>query len=206
MAGKPSVSWVGRLAAAWLGLWGWKIEAPTPPAKAVIVFYPHTSNWDFFIGILARASLGLSAHWVAKDSIFRWPVAGLLRWLGGIPVNRRQSTGFVRQLEAEFIAAEEFHLVIAPEGTRSLTPGWKSGFYHVARAAQVPVGLGFIDYPSKRVGIADYMELCGDEATDLARLAEAYADYRGKYPALQGPVSLVKRAETRALRNTEHGG
>lgn len=183
---------MARLAAAWLALWGWKIEFVSPPDKAVIVFYPHTSNWDFFIGIMARASLGLAIHWVAKDSIFRWPVKGLLRWLGGIPVNRRQSTGFVRQIENEFASAEQFHLVIAPEGTRSLTPGWKSGFYHVARAAQVPVGLGFIDYPSKRIGILGFMTLSGDEAADMARMAAAYADFRGKFPALQGPVRLAK--------------
>lgn len=181
-----------RLARAWLGLWGWRVEAPTIPDKAVIVFYPHTSNWDFFIGIAARSAMGLTARWVAKDSIFRWPVGGLLRWLGGIPVNRRQSTGFVRQIEDAFAAADHFHLVIAPEGTRSLTPGWKSGFYYVARAAKVPVGLGFIDYPSKRVGILGFVHLTGDEAADMAHLAMVYADLRGKHPALQGPVKLTR--------------
>lgn len=183
-----------RLARAWLRLWGWRVEAPALPDKAVIVFYPHTTNWDFFIGIVARSALGLTARWVAKDVIFRWPVAGLLRGLGGIPVNRRKSTGFVRQIEEAFAAADHFHLVIAPEGTRSLTPGWKSGFYHVARAAKVPVGLGFIDFPSKRVGILGFVELSGDEQQDMARLAEAYNGLKGKYPALQAPVQFVRRS------------
>jgi len=184
----------GRRAAvaAWvLRRIGWRVVLAQPvPWRCVVVFYPHTSNWDFPIGLLADWAVGIHFRWVGKDTLFRGPWRGMfVRW-GGIPVNRRASTGFIEQL-AELMARErDCRVVIAPEGTRSRTGHWRSGFYYLARAANVPLGLAFIDYPSRRVGVGGFVELTGDPATDLARIAAAYAGATGRRPELQGPIRL----------------
>ncbi|HMV55532.1 MAG TPA: lysophospholipid acyltransferase family protein [Rhodocyclaceae bacterium] len=178
-----------RIAAAVLRLIGWRLAyAPPPGPKAVVVVYPHTSNWDFPIGVIGRAALDLPLRYVAKHTLFRWPFGMLFRGLGGIAVDRRVSTGLVEQLRARFDAHDTFYLAITPEGTRSRTEYWKSGFYQIARAARVPVGLGFIDYGGRRVGIDTWLELSGDADADMARIAAFYADKRGFHPEKAGPV------------------
>jgi 1-acyl-sn-glycerol-3-phosphate acyltransferase len=184
----------GRRAAvaAWmLRRAGWRVVLAQPvPLRCVVVFYPHTSNWDFPIGLLADWAVGIHFRWVGKDTLFRGPWRGMFERWGGIPVNRRVSTGFIDQL-AELMAREQdCRLVIAPEGTRSRTDHWRSGFYHLARAANVPVGLAFIDYPTRRVGVGGFVELTGDAPADLARIAAMYAAATGRRPELQGPVRL----------------
>ncbi|WP_281983534.1 1-acyl-sn-glycerol-3-phosphate acyltransferase [Azonexus hydrophilus] len=168
---------------------GWTLIEPAErPPRTVLIAYPHTSNWDALYALLARQGLALEAHWAAKDALFRWPFGGLLRRLGGVAVNRRQRTGFVDQMAAEFARRQRFMLVLAPEGTRSLTAGWKSGFYRIALAAQVPVGLGFIDYARRRVGILAYITLSGDPAQDIATIAGHYREHCGKRPELASPI------------------
>jgi 1-acyl-sn-glycerol-3-phosphate acyltransferase len=175
-----------------LGLFGWTAEAVPPPGqKCVVIFYPHTSNWDFVIGIVARSAIGLPIQWAGKDTLFRWPLGGVFRWLGGIPVNRRERTGLTARLNQEFAQRERFYLAITPEGTRSFTDRWKSGFYHLALAAKVPVGLAYIDYPRKRIGVGAYFELSGNEAADLEVLRCFYADKTGKRPGHQGEIRFV---------------
>ncbi|HVP66016.1 MAG TPA: 1-acyl-sn-glycerol-3-phosphate acyltransferase [Anaeromyxobacteraceae bacterium] len=176
-----------RLAQRWarslLALFGWTVEADPPPgAKCVIVVYPHTSNWDFFIGYLAKIASGLPLWWVGKHSIFVWPIAGLLRRMGGIPVNRSETTGFIDRLVEEFSRRPRMWLVIAPEGTRSRTDHWKSGFYRLALAAKVPVGLASIDYRERRVELTTYLPMTGNEQVDLDRIRAAYAGKVGKRP------------------------
>jgi 1-acyl-sn-glycerol-3-phosphate acyltransferase len=180
---------VQRLARSLLALLGWRVELVWPTApKGVMVVYPHTSNWDFFVGLLWRFATGFRARWIGKDTIFRWPVRGLLGRLGGIPVNRRQSTGLTGQLAAEFERRPWMWLVIAPEGTRSRTDHWKSGFYHLALAAKVPVGLAFIDYGARVLGVSTYVDLLGDEEADLARMRAFYAGKTGKHPDQAGEI------------------
>lgn len=176
--------------ARWLlELLGWTlVDQAQRPARAVLIAYPHTSNWDALYALLAKLALQLGAHWVAKDVLFRWPFAGLLRRMGGVPVNRRQRTGFVEQMSAEFARREHFMLLIAPEGTRSRTDGWKSGFYRIALAARVPVGLGFVDYEKRQVGILAYVTLSGDPQRDIATIAEHYRQHPGKNPELASPI------------------
>lgn len=174
-----------------LRAFGWRVIFSPPPPKAVVVLYPHTSNWDFIIGILTRAAIDLPAHWGGKDTLFRGPLGPLFRALGGIPVNRRERTGFVQQMASAFASQERFYLVLAPEGTRSLTPGWKSGFYRIALAAGVPLALAFIDYPRREAGIAGYLTPSGDEAADMAAIARVYADHQGRHPAKQSPIRLL---------------
>jgi len=180
-----------RLAAALLDVLGWRLQfAPPPGSKAVIVVYPHTSNWDFPIGVLGRSAIGLPLHWVGKHTLFRWPFGALFRWLGGVAVDRTAPNGLVAQLGAQFDAIDPFFLAFTPEGTRSRTNAWKSGFYRLALAARVPVGLGFIDYGKKRIGIDTWLTMSGDASTDMARIAAFYADKRGLYPEKSGPVRL----------------
>lgn len=175
-----------------LRMCGWTVVFRWPPVpKCVVIFYPHTSNWDFVWGVLAYLSLGWPLHFCAKDTWFRWPLGILGRALGGIPVNRRERTGFVGQLKREYERAQEFYVAITPEGTRSRTDHWKSGFYRLALATGTPVGLGFADYPSKRIGIDTYIVLSASEEEDLARLRAYYSDKRGFHPELQGDIRFV---------------
>jgi 1-acyl-sn-glycerol-3-phosphate acyltransferase len=182
---------IAALATAILRLMGWKAAlAPLPGRKGIIVVYPHTSNWDFPIGYLYKLATGLPLSWVGKDSLFRWPVGGLLRRMNGIPVNRRERTGLIGQLQREFQQRDWMWLAIAPEGTRAHVPHWKSGFYRLAMAAGVPVGLAFIDYRTRVVGIREYVTLTGDREADMARIRETYAGKVGKHPELAGGIQL----------------
>jgi 1-acyl-sn-glycerol-3-phosphate acyltransferase len=178
-----------RSCGALLRLFGWRVKLVWPAVpKAVVIFYPHTSNWDFVVGILARFAIAIPIGFVGKDTLFRPPFGGLFRALGGIPVNRRQSTGFVDGLIAAFRQADSLYLAIAPEGTRSKVDHWKSGFYRAALATGVPVGLAFIDYSRREIGIEHWLTLTGDEAADLARLRACYSDRRGKRPEKEGDI------------------
>ena len=172
-----------------LNLLGWTLIEPSEhPARAVLVGYPHTSNWDGVFALLAKLALGLDAHWVGKDSLFRWPLRSLFRKLGGIPIKRDVRNGFVADMAAQFAAHRNFLLVIAPEGTRSLTRGWKSGFYRIALAAEVPVAIAFIDYARREIGIATYLTMTGDPEADIAHIGRYYEHRQGKHPALASPV------------------
>jgi 1-acyl-sn-glycerol-3-phosphate acyltransferase len=172
-----------RIARGLLSAFGWRVAVQLPPVpRCVIIVYPHTSNWDFVVGYLAKVASGLRAHFVGKDTLFRWPFGGLLRRMGGIPVNRREPTGLIGQLAAEMARRPRMWLAIAPEGTRSRTDHWKSGFYRLALAANVPVGLAFIDYRTRAVGLDTFLTLSGDEEQDLARMRAFYADKVGKRP------------------------
>src|SRR5258706_7707616 len=161
----------GRLCRALLHRFGWRLVIDVPRAdKGVIVFYPHTSNWDCVIGLLARFGAGIPVTWAGKDNLFRWPFRGLWRRLGGIPVNRRERTGFVEQMIHAFADRHAMLLAIAPEGTRRRTEFWKSGFYRVALGAHVPLFLAFIDFPKREVGVAGMIEPSGDVAADFDKL------------------------------------
>jgi len=130
-----------------LRLFGWTTSLTWPPEpRGLIMVYPHTSNWDFIIGVLFRVGSGLPAQWMGKDSMFRWPVRKLFVRIGGVPINRRERTGLVTALVEEFQRRDWMWLAIAPEGTRSHADHLKSGFYQVAVAANLPIGLGYIDY------------------------------------------------------------
>jgi 1-acyl-sn-glycerol-3-phosphate acyltransferase len=177
------------LARALLGLFGWSvIEPPERPTHAVIVGFPHTSNWDGVLALLTKVALGLPANWVGKDTLFCGPIGGIMRWLGGIPIDRSAPQGFVAQMAAEFTSRPNFLLVMAPEGTRSLTKGWKSGFYRIAREANVPVALAFVDYARREAGILAYLSMTGDPAVDIAAIAAHYEGRAGKHPELASPI------------------
>ena len=166
-----------------LRLLGWRaVSAPLPGPKGVIIVYPHTSNWDFPLGLLYRFGTGLRANWMGKDTIFRWPVRRLFLRMGGVPINRRAASGFIGSAIRQFAASDWLWLAIAPEGTRKHTDHLKSGFYQIARGADVPCGLGFIDYRTKTIGIQTFVRFSGDVALDIALLRDFYADKIGRVP------------------------
>ena len=174
------VRWAAR---ALLALLGWRaVLQPPPGPKAVIAFYPHTSNWDFLFGMLGRYAVDLPASFMAKDTIFWWPLGTLLRAMGGIAVNRRERTGAVAQMEAEFARRDRLLLALAPEGTRAQTGHLKSGFWHLALAAKVPLGLGYLDYGRREVGVGAWLTLSGDAEKDLAAMRAFYADKMARKP------------------------
>jgi 1-acyl-sn-glycerol-3-phosphate acyltransferase len=180
-------SWAGAL----LRAFGWRaVLAPLPGPKGIVVLYPHTSNWDFIVGVLYKSAFGLKVQWVGKDSLFRWPLRGLFARLGGIPVNRRERSGVVATLLAQFAQRDWMWLVVAPEGTRARTDHWKSGFYQLAVATGLPVALGFMDYATRTVGIDTYLTMSGDAAQDLARIRAFYAGKRGRRPQNEGVIEL----------------
>jgi len=163
---------------------------PPPVPKGIIVVYPHTSNWDFIVGMLYRIGVGLPVRWMGKDTLFRWPVRRLFLSLGGISVNRQERSGFVDALLAEFARNDWMWLAVAPEGTRARTDHWKSGFYRIAVAGGFPVGLGYIDYATRTVGIDTYLSLTGVPSQDFARIRAFYAGKRGRRPEKQGDIRL----------------
>lgn len=182
--------WARRL----LALAGWRVEVTPPPGpRCVIAVYPHTSNWDFLVGYLAKLAAGLPVHFMGKHTLFRGPLGPVLRRMGGIPVDRRHPAGIIGQLVAEMTSRPWMWLAIAPEGTRAYVDHWKSGFYRLATAANVPIGLAFIDWRAHVVGLSEYVLPSGDEAADLERIRRAYAGKVGKRPALAGDIRFRRR-------------
>lgn len=180
---------IGRLASILLRLIGWRtVFVPPPGPKAVVLVYPHTSNWDFPLGVLFKARHRMILNWAGKDTLFRWPMKRFFIWLGGVPINRRENTGMIGQLIDLFAQSERFCMCITPEGTRSRSDHWKTGFYRLALATGVPVGLGFIDYGNRRIGVERWISLSGDEETDLALFRTYYADKTGRYPEKAGDI------------------
>jgi 1-acyl-sn-glycerol-3-phosphate acyltransferase len=170
--------WVGRVGLASLG---WGIEGAVPNrAKMVAIVAPHTSNWDFFVGFLAYLALGLDCAWWGKHTIFRWPIGSFLRHFGGIPVVRSQSNNVVERTVQEFARRERMFLALAPEGTRRNVGTWRTGFYHVARGAGVPVLTVAFDYARRAVEIGPLFELSGDQEADIARLRARFSTVTGK--------------------------
>lgn len=166
-----------------LRLFGWRaLAAPLPGPRGVIMVYPHTSNWDFILGMLYRFGTGLRANWIGKDTIFRWPFRGLMVRMGGVPISRRAAGGFIGAAVEQFGTHDWLWLALAPEGTRKHTDHLKSGFYRIALGAGVPCALGFIDYASKTLGFQQFVRFSGNAEEDLALLRTFYADKRGRRP------------------------
>ena len=184
------------IATAILRAFGWRVDFEGLPAlQGVVMVYPHTSNWDFMVGILAKWAIGIPVKFWGKDSLFKPPLIGAwMRWIGGVPIDRSSSKGMVSDTAAQMAAARDrnefFWLAVAPEGTRSLTPGWRSGAYRVALEAQVPVGLVALDFASRTVRFKQFVELSGDVQADFALFAQALGGPRGKRPELAGPIRL----------------
>lgn len=179
-----------------LRLIGWRTVYTLPPGpKSVVIVYPHTSNWDFPIGMLFKMRHSVDLHWAGKDTLFRGPMGWFFRKLGGVPINRREATGMIRQLVETYAQRDRFCICIAPEGTRSKSDHWKTGFYRLALETGLPLGLGFIDYRQKCAGIDRWVQLSGDEEADLEMLRRYYAAKTGLYPEKAGDIRFKERRE-----------
>jgi 1-acyl-sn-glycerol-3-phosphate acyltransferase len=184
-----------RLGKLWLDALGWRVDGGPPNVrKAVVVAAPHTSNWDLPFTLATAAVLGIKISWIGKHTLFKPPFGGLLRALGGIPVDRRSRNNAVAAAIEVLDQHETLFLIIAPEGTRSRTERWKTGFYRIAEGAHVPVVLGFIDYGKKRGGLGTVFEPTGDLDGDMEKIAEFYRDIRGLHPEDESPVTLGSAA------------
>jgi 1-acyl-sn-glycerol-3-phosphate acyltransferase len=187
--------WVGWLM---LRVLGWRLEGEAPPlARAVVIAAPHTSNWDFVIGLAAAWAYGIRWSWLGKDALFRWPWGGFMRWTGGLAVDRSKPHGLVGEVVEVFERSEALMLLVPAEGTRGWSPYWRSGFYWMAVNAKVPIVCGFLDFSRRQVGFGSWLEPTGDIKQDMDRIRAFYQDKRGKFPELAGPVRL--KAEDEAL-------
>jgi len=180
----PVLSSVARgLALTFLKINGWKTETELPDApKYVLIGAPHTSNWDVPFVLSLAFAYQLKIFFMAKDSIFRWPFGGFIRWLGGIPVDRSKSNGMVAQTIKVFNENERLVICIPPEGTRKKSQGWKTGFYYIAHGAGIPIALGFMDFKRKRGGPGPLFMPTGDIEADMQVMREYYSKVTGKRP------------------------
>jgi len=177
-----------------LQVFGWKaVSQHKEYSKFILIGAPHTSNWDFPLTLLAVWALGVKFSWVAKHSIFIGPFGYLFRKMGGIPVNRKVRTGFLKSMVDSFENSDNLVLAIAPEGTRSKTDHWKAGFYNIAAKANVEICLGYIDYPRKTVGLGPLLRPSGDVKNDFSTIREFYKDKVGKFPEKQSTITLRDR-------------
>jgi len=185
-------TWRQRTALRLLNLIGWQFRfKPLPGPHGVAVVYPHTSNVDFFVGLLAKWAIGLQFRWLAKDSLFRGPMGLMMRYWGGVAIDRSAPQGAIKRLAQDMHAAKWFWLAITPEGTRGFRPYWKSGFYRIATEAQVPVLLVAIDYGRKTIDVTRTMTLSGDETADMVTIAAAYDGVRGRFQNNAAPIRLA---------------
>lgn len=175
------LSWLARL---WLNVTGWKLVGdPLPANKYVLAVAFHTSNWDFAICMAARSSVNAPVKWIGKHSLFFWPLGPVMRLLGGVPVNRKLKTDMVAQIVAEFGKRDRFGVAIFPEGTRKRVSVWKTGFYHIAVKAGVPIQPGVLDYTTKAFHFGPLFYPTGDYEKDLAALKPFFMTGDPKYPA-----------------------
>ncbi len=165
---------------------GWSFAGQAPQScKCIILGAPHTSNWDFVFFLGAVTKLGLRPSFVGKVSLFRWPLTRFMHDMGGIPVDRRaKNQNYVEQVVAAFTKADQLALVIAPEGTRGAIKGWRSGFYHIALGAGVPIFPAWVDHATMKGGIGPEIMPTGDYAADLKKIAEFYYAFMPDHPKL----------------------
>ena len=162
---------------------GWTVTGSLPAdhPKCVLIAAPHTSNWDLPYTLMVAFALRLNIHWMGKQQLFRWPFGGLMRWLGGIAVDRSQSNKLVSaSAQAIRDADGPLQLVVPPEGTRSKTQRWRTGFYFIAQEAGVPIVMAYMDYPRKRSGLGPVFTPTGDLDADMARIKAFYAPFEGR--------------------------
>jgi 1-acyl-sn-glycerol-3-phosphate acyltransferase len=178
---------------------GWRAVFDGLPSKqGVLIIYPHTSNWDFVVGVFAKWAIGIPLAFWGKDTLFTLPLFGRwLRWIGGVPVDRNSPRGAVADMVTRLTEARRddrfLWLALSPEGTRSYRDSWRSGFYQVALRAEVPLALAFFDYAERRVGVDSFIRLSGDAESDMAHIESRLGHHRGRRPQLAAPVRLRPR-------------
>ena len=180
----PVVNTVLRgLSIGFLKLTGWKVEGQLPQGctKSVLIAAPHTSNWDLPYTLMVAFALRLHIYWMGKEQLFRFPFRGLMMWLGGIPVHREKASNLVAASSQAIVAADgPLQLVVPPEGTRSKSRYWKTGFYYIAVGAKVPIVMAYMDYSRKVSGLGPVFHPTGDIDADMAAIKTFYAPFKGK--------------------------
>ena len=167
----------------YLKMSGWRRVGRMPDIpRCVMIAAPHTSNWDAPIALAMVFAFRLKAHWLVKHTAFRWPFRGVLKWLGAIPIDRTKSTDVVTQMVEELKKRAELMLLLAPEGTRKKVTHWKTGFYHIASRAGVPLVLAFLDYARKEGGIGPVIQPTGNFESQMAEILKFYSTVTGKHP------------------------
>ena len=170
---------------------GWTLDKTNPPVtNCVVIAAPHTSNWDFILMLLFAGAFGLKISWMGKSNLFIKPFGYFLRLMGGISINRSKKNQIVGHMISLFSQRENFLLVVPVEGTRARTNFWKSGFYHIAKGANVPILPTFLDYGNKSGGFGIPIITTDDLLSDMQKLRDFYAPFKGKFPWNSGPVKL----------------
>ena len=162
---------------------GWTADVTVDhPAKYIICLAPHTSNWDFIVGLLYSRSIGMSCNFLMKKEWFFWPMGPLFRHLGGIPVWRSKHTSMTDRLAQTARESKTFHLCVTPEGTRSLNPVWKKGFYFISAKAGFPGLLYGVDYQKKQIVCTKSFVPTGDVDNEMRDIKLYFKDFKGKHP------------------------
>lgn len=193
--------------AAILGVYrlnGWRVEGDMPAdRKMVVIAAPHTTNWDLPLMLAVAFYYRVDLKWMGKDGLFKPPFGGLMRALGGIPIDRSKSNDVVSQMVDVYAQADDLLVAIPPEGTRAKTRYWKTGFYHIADGAGVPIALGFLDYPTKTGGVGGLLHTTGDYGADLEEIKAFYAGKTGKHDdrSQQGGPDAPKEQRTKRAVN-----
>jgi len=185
---KPLRWWIAR---GLLAITGWKADGVRPDApRCVLIAAPHTTNWDFPYLLIFAAYYDLEIHWMGKHGLFRPPMGWIMRALGGIPIVRHRSENIVLAMARAFKERDDLILVVPAEGTRSRVDYWKSGFYHIARTADVPIVMSYLDYTKKRGGFGPALHLTGNVHEDMDEIRAFYEGKEGKHPKNFGPIRL----------------
>ncbi len=186
------VKWIAR---RFLDLTGWEPEGGRPQEQQfVLIAAPHTSNWDLVYLLALAVVFDVKISWMGKHALFRPPLGWLMRRVGGIPVVRDRSRNMVSQMADAFGEVEELALVVPAESTRSSVAHWKSGFYHIARTANVPIVMGYLDYKRRRGGFGPALLPTGNIRADMDEIRDFYADKVGKFPDQFGAVRLKEES------------
>ena len=174
---------LSRVSRLILRLVGWRLvgELPAEP-KYMLIVAPHTSNWDFVIGLLIVFAYRIRLTWMGKHTIFVFPFGIVMRWLGGVPIDRRASCNLVDATAQMFRDAQRLTVAMAPEGTRKRVDRWRSGFYWMAHKGQVPIALGYIDYARRQAGVGPLFWPSGDYQQDMLQMQSFYQDKTARYP------------------------
>tara|TARA_R110002072_G_scaffold302668_1_gene487155 strand:+ start:8618 stop:9166 length:549 start_codon:yes stop_codon:yes gene_type:complete len=173
-----------KISRAILRLFGWKIDKRGPEGvrKAVVVMGPHTSNWDFIIGRLAFTAMGIKGKYLIKKELFFFPMGLFLRAIGGISVDRSGKNNVTTSAVKHFEENDDIFMVFTPEGTRSYNPKWKKGFYYIAKKANVPICIGYMDYSKKIGGFHTVYAPTDDVDEDIRVIKNILKDYKGRHP------------------------
>ncbi len=180
-----------KIALLILKICGWETVGEVPAIdKAVFVAAPHTSNWDALWLLVFKVALKVDIRFLAKHTLFWWPLGNILSALGAMPIDRSAAHDTVQQLVDVFATEDQLFLALAPEGTRRWKPYWKTGFYQIARSANVPIVLAFIDYKHKRLGVGITLPRGQTMQRDLEMIREFYAPFTARKPERRGPVAF----------------